>query len=227
MRKNKPIFNNRYYQQLQYIRDTYVEEDNILKKIKNDCLLDNRPITINPEEGKFLQFLVKSHNVKTIIEIGTLYGYSTVWLVRCLDNDGVLYTIEKEKYNFECAKKNFDQLENDLSKKINLLLGNAEKKLNELISKNIVCDMIFIDADKSNYLKYLKLSEKLLKKNALIVADNTFLSGAVYLDYLPNRIRYIAQKNMKEFNKELSNKNKYFSLMLNTEEGLSIAIKLF
>ena len=87
--------------------------------------------------------------------------------------------------------------------------------------------MFFIDADKSNYINYLKLSEKLVKKGGLIVADNTFLSGAVYLDYLPERVRITAQKNMREFNRELSNPSKYQSIMLNTEEELSIALKLF
>ena len=80
---------------------------------------------------------------------------------------------------------------------------------------------------KINYINYLKYAEKLVKKGGLIVADNTFLSGAVYLDYLPERVRPTTQKNMKEFNKELANSNKYQTIMLNTEEGLTIALKLF
>ena len=86
--------------------------------------------------------------------------------------------------------------------------------------------MVFIDADKSSYPNYLNFTDKLLKKGGLIIADNTFLSGAVYNDYLTDRVRFKAQKNMRLFNKMLTNKTKYQSIMINTDEGLSIAIKL-
>lgn len=227
MRKNDNIFSNIYCNQLSYIRELYANEDILLKNIRNECLLDDRSITINPEEGKFLQFLIKACNINTIVEVGMLYGYSTIWMARSLSENGRIFTIDREEYNVKLARKNFDKLENNLGNKIEILLGNAEEKLENLISKNIQCDMIFIDADKLNYTNYLKLSEKLVKKGGLIVADNTFLSGAVYLDYLPERVRITAQKNMREFNRELANPLKYQSIMLNTEEGLSIALKLF
>lgn len=227
MRKDNNTFNEKYYKQLSYIRELYANEDTLLKNIRNDCLLDNRPITINPEEGKFLQFLIKACKINTIIEVGMLYGYSTIWMARALSDNGKIYTIDREEYNVKTAKKNFDKLENNFGSKIEILLGDAQEKLEYLISKNIQCDMIFIDADKVNYINYLKLAEKLVKKGGLIVADNTFLSGAVYLDYLPERVRITAQKNMREFNKELANPSKYQSIMLNTEEGLSVALKLF
>jgi len=227
LRKNDKIFNEDYCKRLSYIRGLYACEDVLLKNIRGECLFDNRPITINPEEGKFLQLLIKSCNVKTIIEVGLLYGYSTVWLVRALPEDGKIYTIDRDEYNTKLARENFNKLDNNLGEKIEILIGDAAEKLEDLIAKNIQCDMIFIDADKSNYINYLKLSEKLLKKGGLVVADNTFLSGAVYLDYLPERIRVTAQKNMRDFNRELADPIKYHSIMLNTEEGLSIALKLF
>ncbi len=227
MRKEQNTFSEKYYKQLSYIRELYANEDSILKTIRNQCLFDNRPITINPEEGKFLQFLIKSSNIHTILEVGMLYGYSTIWLARALPNDGKIYTIDREEYNVKIARQNFNKLENQLTNKIEILLGDAQNKLKELISQGLKFDMIFIDADKVNYLNYLELSNSLVKKGGLIVADNTFLSGAVYLDYLPERVRITAQNNMRKFNRELSNTSKYQSIMLNTEEGLSIALKLF
>lgn len=227
MRKNTNNFNEKYYEQLSYIRKLYAFEDSILRNIKDECLFNNRPIAINPEEGKILELLINICNIKTIIEVGMLFGYSTIWMARALPTDGKIYTIDREEYNIKLAKKNFDKLENNLNKKIEILFGDAQNKLNELISKNIICDMIFIDADKINYLNYLELANKLVKKDGLIVADNTFLSGAVYLDYLPERVRITAQKNMRQFNKELSNTTKYRTIMLNTEEGFTISQKLF
>ena len=134
------------------------------------------------------------------------------------------FTDEK---SINIANDFFNKLDNKSKNKIEILSGDANKKLEELIEKNIQCDMIFIDADKINYINYLKYAEKLVKKCGLIVADNTFLSGAVYLDYLPERVRPTTQKNMKEFNKELADSSKYQTIMLNTEEGLTIALKLF
>ncbi len=213
--------------ELSYIRELYATEDTLLKNIRNECLLDNKPITINSEEGKFLQLLIKLANVKNIIEIGTLYGYSTIWFARALLQDGKIWTIEKELENSNIARKNFEKLENNLGKNINLINGNANIELNKMIADQIQCDMVFIDADKSNYPEYLKLSEKLVKKGGLIVADNTFLSGSVYKDYLGERITLKAQNGMRLFNKMLADNSKYHSIMINTQEGLSLAIKLF
>lgn len=225
-RDEESLLDYRNNKKLSYIRELYSVEDNLLKDIRNDCFMDNRPITINPEEGKLLQLIIKTSNIKTIIEIGTLQGYSTIWFARALPKNGKIYTIEKEDYNFHKAKRNFNKLENELEKNIISINGNGIDELEKLIEQNIQCDMIFIDADKSNYFNYLKLSEKLVKKGGLIVADNTFLSGGVYSNYLPDRVTLTTQKIMRQFNKELSNSTKYESIMLNTEEGLSIAIKL-
>ncbi|MDD2840298.1 MAG: O-methyltransferase [Rickettsiales bacterium] len=211
--------------ELSYIRELYANEDILLKDIRNECSLDNKAITINPEEGKLLQLLIKIANVKNIIEVGTLYGYSTVWFARALTPDGNIWTIDKD--NSDIAQKYFKKLENNLNKKINVISGDAIAELNKMVSKKTRCDMIFIDADKSGYPEYLKLSEKLVKKGGLIVADNTFLSSNVYKDYLSERITLKAQKGMKLFNKMLADNSKYHAIMLNTKEGLSIAIKLF
>ena len=227
MRKGNVFFEEKKNSSLTYIRELFAVEDGLLQDIRNECLIDNKPITINPEDGKLIQFLIESCHIKTMIEVGTLYGYSAIWFARALPDDGIIYTLDKEEYNLKVAKSYFDKLDGDIKNKIVPILGNAEASLKELITKNIRCDMMFIDADKSNYINYLKLSDKLVKKGGLIVADNTFLSGGVYLNYLPERITLTAQNNMREFNKVLSNDKKYCSIMLNTSEGMTIAFKKF
>ena len=211
---------------LTYIRDLYANEDILLKNVRNQCLLNDRAITINPEEGKLIQTLIKLGNIKNILEIGTLYGYSTIWFARGISNNGKIITIEKEPENAKIARENFNKLENNLSNNIEIINGDANEELEKLVQKQLVFDMVFIDADKSSYPNYLNFTDKLLKKGGLIIADNTFLSGAVYNDYLTDRVRFKAQKNMRLFNKMLTNKTKYQSIMINTDEGLSIAIKL-
>ena len=227
MRNSKYNFGEKYYKQLSYIRELYAAEDPLLKNIRAQCLFDNRPITINPEEGKFLQFLIKACNIHSILEVGMLYGYSAVWFARALPEDGKIYTIDREDHSGKIARENFDKLENNLGDKIEILIGDAQAEMKKLIEKGLKFDMIFIDADKSNYINYLELSNTLLKKGGLVIADNTFLSGAVYLDYLPDRVRITAQNNMRKFNKELADPTKYQTIMMNTEEGFSVALKLF
>lgn len=224
MRNNDNFLNTS--KSLTYIRDLYANEDILLKNIRNQCLLNDRAITINPEEGKLIQTLIKLGNIKNILEIGTLYGYSTIWFVRGISNNGKIITIEKELENAKIARENFNKLENNLSNNIEIINGDANEELEKLVQKQLVFDMVFIDADKSSYPNYLNFTDKLLKKGGLIVADNTFLSGAVYNDYLTDRIRFKAQKNMRLFNKMLADKTKYQSIMINTDEGLSIAVKM-
>ena len=141
-------------------------------------------------------------------------------------NNGKITTIEKEPENAKIARENFNKLENNLSNNIEIINGDANEELGKLVQKQLIFDMVFIDADKSSYPNYLNFTDKLLKKGGLIVADNTFLSGAVYNDYLTDRIRFKAQKNMRLFNKMLTDKTKYQSIIINTDEGLSIAVKL-
>lgn len=206
---------------IKYIRNLFTEEDDILLQIKDDAKKINRPININPEDGKLLELLIKISDSKKILEIGTFYGYSTIWLARSIEN-GIIYTIEKDKDSYEKAEQNF--IKANVNNKIKILKGTAEEILPTL---NEEFDLIFIDAEKNHYLQYLYFVEKLLKKGGLLVADNTLLSGAVYMDELPYRIRENTKKEIIEFNKRLANKNKYTSILLPAEDGITVARKEF
>lgn len=216
MREN--IINDRVL----YIRNTFATEDNILLNIREKAKEINRPITINPEDGKLLQLLIKMSNCKKILEIGTFYGYSTIWMARALDDGGHIFTIEKDKPSFDVARQNFDEAK--VGDKITILEGDVKDILLKLNDK---FDMVFIDADKSQYLNYLELVENKIKKGGLIVADNALLSGAVYMDELPYRIRKSTRDNMIKFNKMLSDDNKYMSVLLPAEDGIVVAVKRF
>lgn len=212
--------NNEYLnEKVQYIRDIFVEEDEVLLKIKNDAKLLNREISINPEEGKLLQVLIKLGSYKKILEIGTFLGYSTIWMARASE-DVKIFTIEKDKPIAEKANENFKCT--NLDKRISLINDTAENVL-PLLKEEF--DMIFIDAEKNHYLQYLDWAEKYVRVGGLIVADNSLLSGAVYKKELPYRIRESTRESMKLFNKRLSNKDKYLSILLPAEDGITIAIK--
>ncbi len=214
--RNSLYINNK----IEYIRNTFIKEDNILRGIREDAKKVNREININPEEGQLLQIFIKLGKFKKILEIGTFYGYSAIWLARVIDEDAKIYTIERDKESIEKARNNFKiaKLEN----KITILEGDAKDILKNLDEE---FDMIFIDAEKNHYLDYLDWAEKNIKKGGLIVADNTLLSGAVYNEELPYRIRKSTKESMEIFNKKLADNEKYLSILLPAEDGITIALK--
>ena len=205
---------------LDYIRQTFAPETEQLKKTRAASL---DAISIYPEEGKFLQLLIKLGQVKKIVEIGTLNGYSTQWMADALPDDGHIWTIEKDEKRAAVAATNLSAL--TLSS-VTLLKGDALTLL-PTIEPHAPFDMVFIDADKLNYLHYLDWAEKNVRKGGIIVGDNTFLLDAVWKDEAIERVRETARNAMRDFNRRLADPQKYHSIMLPTEEGMTVGVKLF
>jgi predicted O-methyltransferase YrrM len=209
---------------LQYIRDLYAPEDALLQQVSAALRTINMQIQVGAEEGRFLQLLIRMSGVKKIIEVGTLAGYSTIWMARALPVDGSIITIEGEPKHSALAKGHFAVCE--VGERIILKEGKAVSVLSE-ISGSGPFDMIFIDADKISYEKYLDWAEVNIRKGGLIVADNTLLFDSVYEDAPLEGISMEAWNTMRSFNQRLADKEKYLSVMLPTKEGLSIAVKQF
>ncbi|WP_338406408.1 MULTISPECIES: O-methyltransferase [unclassified Wolbachia] len=212
---------NNFSIKLSYIRNLFAKE---YKTIEEYCILEKKQhIQIGPEEGKLLSLFIKIHKIKSIVEIGTLYGYSSICMAKALLEDGHIYTIENNPQYSRIAKKNFSAF--NLSDKITLIEGNALEKLNELSAK-APFDMIFIDADKGGYPKYLDWAESYIKQDGLIVADNTLLFNTVFLESPPKEVSEKSWHAMREFNNRLSDEKKYFSILIPTDEGMTVALKL-
>ena len=210
---------------LEYIRKLYAVQDELLTSISDILQQEkNMAINIGAEEGRILQLLIALHGTKTIVEIGTLAGYSTIWLARALPQDGHIYTINRDEKHIQMAKNSFAKCE--CANKITMLEGDAHLVLPTL-KTSAPYDMIFIDADKISYIDYLDWAEKNIRKNGLIIADNTLLAGKVIQETPPENIAPTTWKNMRLFNERLADKNKYNTIMIPTTEGLTVAIKLF
>lgn len=211
---------NNFSIKLSYIRNLFAKE---YKKIEEYCILEKKQhIQIGPEEGKLLSLFIKIQKIKSIVEIGTLYGYSSICMAKALLKDGHIYTIENNPQHSRIAK-NFSAF--NLSDKITLIEGDALEKINELSAK-APFDMIFIDADKSSYPKYLDWAESYIKQDGLIVADNTLLFNTVFLESPPKEVSEKSWHAMREFNNRLSDEKKYFSILIPTDEGMTVALKL-
>lgn len=133
-------------------------------------------INVSPAQGKMLYLMAKMMNAKNILEIGTLGGYSTIWLARALPDDGKLVTLEANFNHAEVAQKNIAHA--GLTHKVDIRLGYASETL-PLLKHLAPFDLIFIDADKPNTPLYLEWSVKLARAGSVIIADNAVRKGAV------------------------------------------------
>jgi len=136
------------------------------------------PINVSPNQGKLLHLLARLQGARTILEIGTLGGYSTIWLARALPAGGRLVTLEADATHAAVARANIARA--GLEDAVELRLGPAQETLPQLVAERRgPFDLIFIDADKESYSDYLAWALRLSHRGSLIVADNIVRKGAV------------------------------------------------
>jgi predicted O-methyltransferase YrrM len=136
------------------------------------------PIAITPNQGKLLELLMRIHGARTILELGTLGAYSTIWLARAIPEDGHIVTLERDPRYAEVALANIENA--GLAKTVQLRVGPALQTLSELHAGGAgPFDAIFIDADKQNNPGYLEWSLKLSRPGTLIITDNVVRAGAI------------------------------------------------
>jgi predicted O-methyltransferase YrrM len=135
-------------------------------------------IDVTPLQGKFLELLVRISGARRILEIGTLGGYSTIWLARALPEDGHIVTLELEPRHAEVARANLEHA--GLLKRVELRIGRAGESLERLVAEHAPpFDLIFIDADKEGNPEYLQWSLKLSRPGTVIILDNVVREGRV------------------------------------------------
>lgn len=162
-----------------YITDLLVPADSALDGalVASDAAGLPR-IAVSPAQGKQLNLLARLMGARKILEIGTLGGYSTIWLARALPADGRLITLEADPKHAEVARANFARA--GLGHVIELRPGRALETLPKLIAEGSgPFDLIFIDADKENIPAYFSASLELARKGSLMIVDNVVRNGAV------------------------------------------------
>jgi predicted O-methyltransferase YrrM len=154
-------------------------EDAVLTEALRACEAAGLPsINVSPPQGKLLWLIAKLHGAKRILEIGTLGGYSSIWLARALPADGALVTLEFEPKHVEVARANLERA--GLSKIATVREGDAHKTLAEMVRDDTPpFDLVFVDAEKTGYPDYLDWALKLTRKGSVIIADNVVRGGKV------------------------------------------------
>ncbi|MCC6981366.1 MAG: O-methyltransferase [Candidatus Melainabacteria bacterium] len=146
--------------------------------LKKSLAAELPAINVAANQGKMLMLLAKMQKAERILEIGTLGGYSTIWLARALPKGGKLITLEYEQKHADVAQENIKNA--GLSDKIEVRVGSASDTLPELVNEKCPpFDLIFIDADKPGYSEYFKWAMQLSKVGTTIIADNVVRDGEV------------------------------------------------
>jgi predicted O-methyltransferase YrrM len=162
-----------------YITDSLIPPDHVLVETLETNAASGLPaIDVAPNQGKLLYLLAKIHQAGRILEIGTLGGYSTIWLARALPPQGRLVTLEADARHAEVATANIARA--GLSEIVELRLGVALESLSQLQKERAApFDFIFIDADKVNNASYLDRALRLSRVGTVIVVDNVVREGAL------------------------------------------------
>jgi predicted O-methyltransferase YrrM len=162
-----------------YFDGLLIPEDSALDDALAACAAANLPaIQVSSVQGKLLHLLALIMGARNILEIGTLGGYSTIWMARALPEGGRIITLEADPKHADVARKNFARA--GVASKVELRLGKALDTLPQVAAEGHgPFDMVFIDANKSNMPEYFEWSLKLARKGSVIVADNVVREGAV------------------------------------------------
>ena len=184
----------------------------------NTSLGDIKRMQISISQSQFLHLIIKIANIKKVLEIGTFTGLSTLSMALALSDDGKIIALDKNSETNKVATDFFKKANQE--HKIKTLIKPALESLDEI--KNEKFDLVFIDADKTNYIEYYERSLKLLNKNGLIIIDNVLWYGEVVNQ--KNNEKFT--NNIKEFNNHISKDARVEKLIVPLGDGMTVCRKL-
>jgi predicted O-methyltransferase YrrM len=195
----------------EYVERLYPSSDEFLQRMPGEAEEEGVPLIQIPDEiGRLLQILIKVSGVSTVLELGTLFGYSSIWMARALPESGRITTLEAEPRHASVARRNFEIA--GIADKVDIKEGPALETLSTLAGTNF--DLVFIDADKVNYVSYLEWALRLTRSGSVIVADNVWRGGAVVSGNPDDSARV-----MSDFNDRVARNPGLLSTMIATRDG--------
>jgi predicted O-methyltransferase YrrM len=201
-----------------YVTELFAAEDPILSEIRARHAAEKLPtINVSPEEGKLLHLLLRTIGATTVLEIGSLGGYSGVWLARALPATGKLITIEKDPRHATIAREAFAAA--GLSKKVQLIEGAALDVLPTLAPG---FDAVFIDADKEPLPQYFDWGMRLLRRGGLLLCDNAFFHGAA----VDLGDRSGPALGVRAFNELAARDPRLVATIIPVRDGLAVGLKV-
>jgi predicted O-methyltransferase YrrM len=201
-----------------YVEELFAVEDAVLAQVRARHTEAGLPIIhISPDEGKLLHVLLRAVGARTVLEIGSLAGYSGIWLARALPPDGRLTTIEKDPRHAALARSAYADA--GLTGQVRLLEGDARRVLPTLTTG---FDAVFVDADKEPLAEYFEWSVRLLRSGGLLLCDNAFFHGAV----IDRSDHSAAAEGVRAFNRLAATDPRVVSAVAPIRDGVVIGVKV-
>jgi predicted O-methyltransferase YrrM len=201
-----------------YVEKLFAKEDRILEELQRASSQAGLPsISIDPIEGKLLQVLLRAVGARRVLELGTLGGYSAMWMARALPEDGLLITVELDPERADLARHFAERA--GLGDRVSVRVGPATELLPGLVEEGPF-DAVFIDADKEGYPLYLDWCRANVRGGGLVIADNAFKKGQV----LEGRTQDPGVLGIQEFNRRLASDPHFTSIVLPMHDGIAIAV---
>lgn len=221
-RSHPQTFPEELFRQLtQYIIETFVDELPSQQLISQNADEHHLPPgSLYPIEGWLVYLLAKTARIKTAVEIGTLAGYSASWIARALPSDGKLYTLELDAERAEFARNNLTSA--GFGDKVTVILGDALTSLGQ-ITESI--DLLFIDAEKTQYPAYLDWAVANMPSGALILAHNAFAQGDIINNTLTlDEMRRNYVESVQLFNQRIAEDERLTGMIIPLGDGLMCAV---
>ncbi len=202
----------------EYIADRTVREDQFLRDLKAHARAEGIPaIWISPEQASLMQILLRLCRAREIVEVGTLAGYSAIWMARVLPHEGRIRTIEISDKHADFAERWVAK--SDVAEKIQIFRGSGKEILPTMQAES--ADAMFLDADKASYPVYLKEALRIVRRGGLIMVDNAFAFG-----YLLDRDENDPEvEAIRAFNDLMAGQTALQSIILPLGDGLWVGVR--
>lgn len=201
----------------EYIAGLFAPEDEILATLREEADRTGLPpIAISADEGRLLQVLLSGIGARSVLEVGTLGGYSAIWMARALPPDGRLLSLEIEPSHAEFARRHVARA--GLGDRVEIHVGRALDVLPSLDGQRF--DAMFIDADKEPLVTYFEWALRLVRPGGLVIADNALWGGRV-LDPENDDEKTRA---VREFNRRLATDPRVLGIVVPTHDGVAIGV---
>lgn len=205
---------------LDYTRSLFAPEDDLLRSVRAEIQRRGWPeICVSPEEGRILQVWLRAVGAARVVEVGTLAGYSAIWIARALPSTGRLITIERQPDYAEAARGLLER--GGFANRVEVRVGPALDVLGTLTGEASF-DALFIDADKANYPRYLEWGLRHVRPGGLLLADNAYWSGRI----LEPDAGDADVRGIREYNRRVADEPRLLSVILPVRDGLAVSVVL-
>lgn len=203
---------------VEYVRELFATDDDVLAEIRTRSEREQLPqISISSDEAKLIAVLLNAIGAQRVLEVGTLGGYSGVWIARALAPEGRLVTIEHDPRHAAVAEEAFRSA--GVRDRVDVIVGEAVAVLPTLTP---AFDAVFLDADKEPLPTYLDHAIRLLRRGGLLMCDNTFMRGRV-VDATSTDSDVIG---MRTFNRHVADDARLVAAVAPVRDGLLVAVKV-